>query len=173
MKHKFTAPEIILILVFSYALLSSLFHAITRHSDGGFRRQITCTSNQKQIATEVHMFAQENDSLLPTKEYILNTLFAGSLKCPSAKKTPGYGYNSRLLGKRMSGFKEPKIIILTADTINDNLLIKRAADFDFRHKNERCVVAYLDGHIVAFEGITPKFHETMAINFVEKVDHLR
>jgi len=168
-KHKFTVPEIIIILIFSYALLSSLFHTITRNHDSGFRRQVNCTSNQKQIALSAIIFAQENeDFLLPTEKELLGYPPDRGLKCSSAKKPPGYGYNSRFLGKKVSDFENPKLIILTADTIKDDLLIKRAADFDFRHKNKNCVIAYLDGHVVAMEEDSQGFKEAIAVNFVEK-----
>ena len=174
--HKFTIAEIILVFIIVGALFAPLvIKYIYDYKSRPGAWKAVCTSNQKQIAIAAQMFAQENESALPTTEKELweaVVKFSNSrekiLRCIYVRDKIGYGYNSRLLDKKMSDFKDPKIMILTADTIKDDLLIKRAADFDFRHKNKNCVIAYLDGHVVAMEKDSQRFKEAMAVNFIEK-----
>ena len=170
--HKFTIAEIILVFIIVGALFAPLvIKAIHDYKARPGAWKAVCTSNQKQIAIAAQMFAQENESVLPTAEKELWAAVISNekiLRCLYAKDKIGYGYNSRLLGKKMSDFKEPELIILTADTTEfDDHLLKSAADFDFRHKNSSCLVSHLDGHVAAIEEDSRRFKEAIAVNFAK------
>ena len=176
-KRKLTMAEAVLISILFLVFLLGVMVLFTLSGVSPSRaRQTTCASNQKMMMLAMQMIMEENErSLLPTdKELWEMTVECAEnggkyLVCPEFKNSKevrarkgnvfGYGYNAKLSGKKISYFKDPKTIIVTADAAIEDNLIKSISDVDFeRHKRDTrksAVVSFLDGHVSTAQAISP------------------
>jgi|GEM_PF-2516081 len=168
LRRKLTITEIVSTAILFLALLLCVMVLFTFSGvPRSHARHTTCSSNQKQIMTATLMMLEENEHLLlPADKEVwqIAVEWAGKkrvLVCPEftrskegrAKKGDvlGYGYNAKLIGKKMSDFEDPTAIIFTADANTADNLIKSISDIDFnrhtRDHKKNAVVSFLDGHI--------------------------
>jgi len=137
-----------------------------RHSKGP-----TCTSNQRQLAMAMLMFAQENEELLPGKPGItpwstdaekqqwrvidVQGLAAGVFNCTSSPLSgaPGpatakYAMNADVMGAYLGQIPLPYATLLTADTKGTDAIFS-AGNIDRRH-NGGFIASFGDGHVAFF-----------------------
>ncbi len=148
-KRGFTLIELLVVIAIIAILAAILFPVFARAREKA--RQTTCTSNQRQIAATVAMYAQDHEETLPSSATIWSDLKVdpGALICPTAGKamTNGYGYNVRMAGKGIGEISDPSAILLTTDCISGtNNLLNGPGNIDYRHSNGY-VGSYADGHV--------------------------
>ncbi len=155
----FTLIELLVVIAIIAILAAILFPVFAKAREKA--RQTTCTSNQRQIAASVQMYAQDHEELLPG----INTIWTDIdvdpqvLICPSQGVLDtgafnGYVYNAGLGNPSVSmgEVKSPDATYLTADGIYTGVSWKAANvaydqdDFDARHSG-KAVISYLDGHV--------------------------
>ena len=133
--------------------------------------QPTCTSNQRQLAMAMLMYAEENDDLLPGKANITprftNTLKQqwrvtdiqglspriyhcpqGSLSGDAGPATAEYAMNAGVMGVDIERIPLPYATLLTADTKGTDAIFS-AGDIDRRH-NGGFIASFGDGHVAFF-----------------------
>jgi prepilin-type N-terminal cleavage/methylation domain-containing protein/prepilin-type processing-associated H-X9-DG protein len=157
-KQGFTLIELLVVIAIIAILAAILFPVFARAREKA--RQTTCTSNQRQIAASVQMYAQDHEETLPDTASVWSAIKVdpGVLVCPTlGKGTPnGYGYTALNANKAIGNFNDPTSEILTVDaTLSAGNLFAKPGDIDYRHSNA-FIVSYLDGH-VAVQTITPTF----------------
>ncbi len=128
-------------------------------------RQTTCTSNQRQIAATVAMYAQDHEETLPQAMSFWQDvkIDPGVLICPTAGKSVvnGYAVNGSVCGLSMGTFNDPTTKPLTfdgltvsADPLNTTKYPNIATwitDYDFRHSGS-LIASYVDGHVAVKAG---------------------
>ncbi len=160
-KHGFTLIELLVVIAIIAILAAILFPVFARAREKA--RQSTCTSNQRQIAASIQMYAQDHEELLPSSLNIWQAVAVDPevLVCPTiGSSTPnGYVYNSGLSETGIGSWPSPTDIFTTADgNITSlaggyrNLFIK-PTDLDYRHSG-KFIMSYLDGH-VGFTNVAP------------------
>ncbi len=159
----FTLIELLVVIAIIAVLAAILFPVFARAREKA--RQTTCTSNQRQIAAAIMMFAQDHEESLPASGTVWQDLNVdpGVLTCPTKGKTTpnGYGYNFYLGNYAIGQIKDPTSLPLIADVVDApsmniaNLLYK-SADADYRHSN-KAIISYVDGHVNA--GISPVYFD--------------
>jgi prepilin-type N-terminal cleavage/methylation domain-containing protein/prepilin-type processing-associated H-X9-DG protein len=153
-KHGFTLIELLVVIAIIAILAAILFPVFARAREKA--RQTTCTSNQRQIAATMLMYAQDHDEVLPSSLNVWQTVAIDPevLVCPTLGSTTpnGYVYNSYLSETGIGTWPSPSDIFTTADgNITStyggyrNLFIK-PNDLDYRHTS-KFVMSYLDGHV--------------------------
>ena len=153
MKKGFTLIELLVVIAIIAILAAILFPVFAKAREKA--RQTTCTSNQKQIATAVMMYTQENDEKLPGDDIWSATGLSGKiLQCPTAGKkiAIAYGYNGNLIDKGLGEFQNPVETLLSCDAENadKNILTVanvKAGSITPRHAGKP-IAAYLDTHVV-------------------------
>jgi prepilin-type processing-associated H-X9-DG protein len=105
-------------------------------------RHSSCMNNQRQLAVDILMHAQDHEEKLPEATDIWQTLNVDPniLICPTKGKKVknAYGYNNAVSGKEIESFADPAETMLTFDAWEGKP--------DYRH-NGRLVASYVDGHI--------------------------
>ncbi len=144
----FTLIELLVVIAIIAILAAILFPVFARAREKA--RQTTCTSNQRQIAASVQMYAQDHEETLPTTSTIWSSIKMdpGALICPTKGKSMpiGYGYNAWLSGNSLGDLSDPSAKVLTADcNTADNALVA-IIDIDKRHSNG-AVYSFVDGHV--------------------------
>ncbi len=149
-RQGFTLIELLVVIAIIAILAAILFPVFARAREKA--RQTTCTSNQKQIAALVQMYAQDHEESLPSSANIWSVINAdpGVLICPTAGKsqTIGYGYNASISQASVGTFDDPTSVVLTADAVNtygDNQ-IYGPDSISMRHSGA-AIYSYADGHI--------------------------
>jgi prepilin-type N-terminal cleavage/methylation domain-containing protein len=145
-KSGFTLIELLVVIAIIAILAAILFPVFARAREKA--RQTTCTSNQRQIAASVQMFAQDHDETLPLSTTFWNDISVddGVKICPSAGKDilPGYVYNVAVCSGTALGdpvkIPDASAVWLTCDGKNDAI--------DPRHSGN-IVLSYVDGHCAA------------------------
>lgn len=97
-----------------------------------------CSNNQRSLAMGMIMYAQDHGNRLPRQlSDIRAYVEPDDLVCPLSKRafhgTLGYGLNSSLSGMSLSDLEKipnPSSILLTADSIQPNMLITSITDID-------------------------------------------
>jgi hypothetical protein len=117
-------------------------------------RQTTCTSNHRQVAASLQMYAQDHKDMLPYTTTIWSDIHAdpGVLVCPKAKRlTIGYLYNNKISGINVSKIAKPDTIFMTVDGKNDygGNIYYSPANVQYRH-DDYTVASFADGHITGF-----------------------
>ena len=117
-------------------------------------RQVTCSSNQKQIWIATAMYVQENDDTLPVVDAVIWSCLdvkGKVLECPANRKDrkKSYAYNKNLSDKSVTEIMVPDEIALTADSDRKDISMTSIADIALRHgeKKEAAIVAFVDGHV--------------------------
>jgi prepilin-type N-terminal cleavage/methylation domain-containing protein/prepilin-type processing-associated H-X9-DG protein len=127
-KRGFTLIELLVVIAIIAILAAILFPVFARAREKA--RQTTCTSNQRQIAAVISMYAQDHDETLPSTSTVwtATNIDPGVLKCPSAgKNVPlAYIYNGGVDGFHMSGMSigkinDPSSSILTGDGLQPSI----------------------------------------------------
>ena len=166
----FTLIELLVVIAIIAVLAAILFPVFATAREKA--RQTTCLNNQKQIATAIMMFAQDNKETLPgmssswmqaLSNYGLNA--AKVWDCPTPKwrgtaAQPSYGMNYYIFGAALGDMKSPSMELMLADlnTVNSKSTavtqyssFAASADLDARHSGG-IIGGFADGHI---QSITP------------------
>ncbi len=144
----FTLIELLVVIAIIAILAAILFPVFARAREKA--RQSTCTSNQRQIAASMQMYAQDHEETLPSSSTVWNDLKvdAGVLVCPTKGKATAvaYGYSGIVASKSIGTFADPSNALLLADSQTFDNLIWALPNVDMRHSNS-AIAAYLDGHV--------------------------
>jgi len=144
----FTLIELLVVIAIIAILAAILFPVFARAREKA--RQTTCTSNQRQIAASVQMYAQDHEESMPNMGTVWKDINVdpGVLNCPTKGKSMpiGYGYNSWISNKSMGDLPDPTTSLLTADCNNSSNILATASDIDKRHSNG-AVYGFVDGHV--------------------------
>ncbi len=148
-RQGFTLIELLVVIAIIAILAAILFPVFARAREKA--RQTTCTSNQRQIAASIQMFAQDHEEQLPNTSSVWSDIKVdpGALICPSlGKNTPnGYGYSGNVAGNSLGKFDDPSSAVMTTDAIaNTGNLIYIPDNADFRHTG-KSVMSFMDGHV--------------------------
>ncbi|OPZ86471.1 MAG: putative major pilin subunit [bacterium ADurb.Bin429] len=156
MRRGFTLIELLVVIAIIAILAAILFPVFAKAREKA--RQNSCMNNQRQIAIELQMFAQDHDEYLPNQKTVWAQLGLTPklIQCPTAgKNNPNaYGYNYNVSGVTLGDIPDPTTTFLTADgksstfvhdEISPNVIYTKAGFVD-RHST-RVVVSYVDGHI--------------------------
>ena len=137
------------------------FLSLPSHADS--KRKTSCTSNQKQIATAIMMYVQENNETLPPAENWIKAVDVRGkiLNCPSSRdKDRSYAYNvniSNVPYEKLYGDEGEEffLTIFTADSDAKNNIMRNEKDITFRHKGKKkerlATVSFTDGHVAMVE----------------------
>ncbi len=162
----FTLIELLVVIAIIAVLAAILFPVFARAREKA--RQTTCSSNQRQIAAAIMMFAQDHEEALPAPATIWTDLNVDNniLICPTAGKqiANGYCYHSELgqsdgaTGLAIGQLpRSPEQQVMTMDgsttsldTIHSGTKYPNVAywwcDYDYRHSNG-AILSYADGHV--------------------------
>ncbi len=156
-KFGFTLIELLVVIAIIAILAAILFPVFARAREKA--RQSTCTSNQRQIAATVMMYAQDHEEMLPSSATVWQSLSIDPavLVCPTKGKstTNGYVYHYQIGDTSIGSVKIPDNKYVTADglhtpdtlTPSPNIAYTRA-DLSERHSG-KMIVSFLDGHVAA------------------------
>jgi prepilin-type N-terminal cleavage/methylation domain-containing protein/prepilin-type processing-associated H-X9-DG protein len=171
----FTLIELLVVISIIAVLAAILFPVFARAREKA--RQSTCTSNQRQIAASIQMYAQDHEESLPNIATVWDDIKVdgGILVCPTAgKSTPnGYVYHKDASGMALGAIKDPTSVMLTADgartqdTSHYANVAYATTDILLRHSN-KTIVAYVDGHVAATanpQAFTPPYNDSLAAWF--------
>jgi prepilin-type N-terminal cleavage/methylation domain-containing protein/prepilin-type processing-associated H-X9-DG protein len=143
----FTLIELLVVIAIIAILAAILFPVFARAREKA--RQTTCTSNQRQIAATIMMYAQDHDEQFPAtgNVWTVTAIDKGVLKCPSSNVTQGYCYSNGLANLAVGTIDDPTTRAVTADgnpsvAADGNI----ALNMELRHSGQ-IVVSYVDGHV--------------------------
>ena len=155
----FTLIELLVVIAIIAILAAILFPVFARAREKA--RQTTCSSNQRQIAASIQMYAQDHEEILPDASTVWSDIKVdpGVFVCPTeGKSVPnGYVYQNGISGISLGTFTSPDEMMTTADgnqtASNGSWLITKypnvaydAADYDLRHSG-KFIASNLDGHV--------------------------
>jgi prepilin-type N-terminal cleavage/methylation domain-containing protein/prepilin-type processing-associated H-X9-DG protein len=144
----FTLIELLVVIAIIAILAAILFPVFARSREKA--RQTTCTSNQRQIAASLQMYAQDHEETLPAITSIWQDIKVdpGVLICPTkGKSTPnGYGYINDIAGVAIGTVADPASQYLLADSIASDNILSTWKQVDRRHSNS-AIIAFMDGHV--------------------------
>jgi prepilin-type N-terminal cleavage/methylation domain-containing protein/prepilin-type processing-associated H-X9-DG protein len=151
----FTLIELLVVIAIIAILAAILFPVFARAREKA--RQTTCTSNQRQIATTLLMYAQDHEEMLPeeTTVWSSSSLDPGVLVCPSkGKNTPnGYVYSMMVAGRSLGDIGDPSKSAMIADGAHTVTATEAATnvaysaqDFDLTRHSGKMISAFVDGH---------------------------
>ncbi len=147
-KRGFTLIELLVVIAIIAILAAILFPVFARAREKA--RQSTCTSNQRQIAASLAMYAQDHEESFPGTSSVWGDLKVdpGVLVCPTkGKGTPnGYVYSYSVSSKGLGTINDPSATVLTADGASTGNILSTPADIDYRHSSS-LIVSYADGHV--------------------------
>ena len=148
----FTLIELLVVIAIIAILAAILFPVFARAREKA--RQTTCTSNQRQIAATVQMYAQDHEECLPG-ETVWNDIKVdpGALVCPTLGKSApnGYVYCAQIAGKSIGAIADPSGTLVTADGAHAATTTTVAnvaysyGDYDPRHSG-KWIASFVDGH---------------------------
>ncbi len=118
-----------------------------------------CLTNQKEISLALTMYAQDYGHFPPdwaaaqayTDKTLTKSIGAEKWICPARNwldprpARAGYGMNAALAGKPAGTFREPSTLILTADAVSTDGLLRGPADLARNRHGGTFVVTYADG----------------------------
>lgn len=147
MRKGFTLIELLVVIAIIAILAAILFPVFSKAREKA--RQAACTSNQKQIALNVNIYAQENEESLPTTAATWRSEIglSGSkiMVCKNESGAISYGFNASLLGSSLGAVQNANTdVLLTADSQVDGMAT--FADLKKRH-NQGAIASFLDGHV--------------------------
>ena len=162
-RRGFTLIELLVVIAIIAVLAAILFPVFAKAREKAW--QSTCLSNQRQLATAVSIYLQDNDeTFFPYDHNVWSTKLVGMspevFHCPSTSdpgspSTPNYGFNAALYGVSLGTMQSPAMTPLTADynALNarpDYQIADWNNDIDPRHSNKDTVIlACVDGHAAA------------------------
>ncbi len=143
----FTLIELLVVIAIIAILAAILFPVFARAREKA--RQTTCSSNQRQIAATVAMYAQDHEESLPTTTNFWSSmqLDPGVVICPTKGKNTvnGYGFIVNNSGVSIGAVEDPTAEMLTCD--GNNPIVNGFADIDGTRHSGKFVASYLDGHV--------------------------
>ncbi len=154
----FTLIELLVVIAIIAILAAILFPVFARAREKA--RQTTCTSNQRQLAASMQMFAQDHEETLPGTTSVWADLKVepNVLTCPTLGKIPpnGYIYNAFIAGSSLGEIQDPTNLPLTVDGGHAVITSRGAdanigygpADIDTRHSG-KAIYSFADGHVAA------------------------
>jgi prepilin-type N-terminal cleavage/methylation domain-containing protein/prepilin-type processing-associated H-X9-DG protein len=136
----FTLIELLVVISIIAVLAAILFPVFSRAREKA--RQTTCISNQRQLAAECQMYAQDHEECLPPADSVWQAVKVdkGVLICPTAKINISYIYNIEVSDASLGDatlIPDPTTTWLTADGITDMV--------ELRHSG-KAIYSYVDGH---------------------------
>ena len=170
----FTLIELLVVIAIIALLAAMLFPVFARAREKA--RQTTCMNNQRQIATAILIYAQDNDEMLPGPATVWQSINVPNaiLRCPTTKNTVknGYCYNGVLspdngqTGISLGNNTLTTAIILTMDGLSTSVdyyaspkypnVAYWTCDYDYRHDNN-VIASYTDGHVVLTNNLVGGF----------------
>ena len=150
----FTLIELLVVIAIIAILAAILFPVFSKAREKA--RQTTCTSNQKQIATAVMMYVQENEERMPGTDFWSVIDVGGKiLVCPTAGKkiSNAYAVSNAILGIGLGEIEDPVNEELTMDAEGaDNNILLTSDESAMRH-TKKAIVSYVDSHVVLTNAI--------------------
>ncbi len=167
----FTLIELLVVISIIAVLAAILFPVFARAREKA--RQSTCSSNQRQIAAAILMFAQDHEETLPTSSEVWSAtkIDADVLMCPTlGKSTPNaYFYNGggsesvpyHLSSKAIGTINDPTAAMMTCDGLynvvpgnwggafGSNMMTGHQPSevLDETRHSKGCIISYIDGHV--------------------------
>jgi len=155
-KRGFTLIELLVVIAIIAVLAAILFPVFAKAREKAM--QTSCLNNQRQLATAILMYVQDNEEMFPASSSVWKGINAapGILICPTKGKSlqNAYAYNNTLSAIPIGNITKTGQVIMTADgmhaatnsgTITFDNIAYNAADYDFRHMGQ-VVATYDDGH---------------------------
>jgi prepilin-type N-terminal cleavage/methylation domain-containing protein len=168
----FTLIELLVVIAIIAILAAILFPVFARAREKA--RQTTCTSNQRQIAASLQMYAQDHEECLPNSSTVWQDIKvdSGVLRCPTAGAsiTNAYFYNagSHLSGKALGSIADPSGTMMTADGVANIItpgFLDDVSDMSagkslsqliaFNRHSNAIIVSCVDGHVMPMTSNTP------------------
>ena len=149
MKKGFTLIELLVVIAIIAILAAILFPVFAKAREKA--RQTTCTSNQKQMATAVAMWTQENDEKMPpaSENWASEIGTTGKiLQCPTAGKkiANAYAYNKNIAGLGLGEIQDPVSVALTADCDKEGNIMAAPSHVALRHAG-KAIISFVDSHV--------------------------
>ncbi|HEX2949919.1 MAG TPA: prepilin-type N-terminal cleavage/methylation domain-containing protein, partial [Armatimonadota bacterium] len=149
----FTLIELLVVIAIIAILAAILFPVFAKAREKA--RQTKCINNQKQIATNVQIYSQENEEKFPDAASVWNdlSLSSGVLKCPSTDKTVsnGYVYNATISKLALGDVSNPDTTWVSTDggTTSTSPFPNVAGGVDaFYARHAGLIIAsFADGHV--------------------------
>jgi|GEM_PF-4902779 len=142
------------ILLAVYAVFLLLFILPVMNMARNKSLQTTCTSNQKEIALAIQMYAQEHDGIMPSTANFWSVVAADGanskiLHCPKDKRNVknSYGQNSSINGLKLADIINPEDTFFTAEATPESKNILSFNSGAARH-SDGIIASYADGHVV-------------------------
>ena len=183
-RQAFTLVELLVVIAIIAALAAILFPVFGSSREKA--RQVTCMSNQHQLALLIIQHAQDHDTVFgvfPPAESIWEDLKPPKklLICPLAGKKVKNAYviNYIIPGKPIDIFKNPADTALTMDGSHaaadlpdsyDNIAYTES-DLLKRHQGE-FIVSYLDGHVAKTAKLPKNFVQEVTADNVDPIVRL-
>ena len=153
MTQKFTVEEKILAVlgIIGLIVLIVLWILPLNRGTQEHAREVTCMSNQKQIALSFMMYIQDNQGIIPEiDDNIFSTLGVSGkvLTCPNATGEQSYVVNARLSNLELGKTENPISVWLTADAKTGvaGPVGYGANDMEIHHRYKTIIASYVDGH---------------------------
>jgi len=173
-RRGFTLIELLVVIAIIAILAAILFPVFATAREKA--RQTTCMNNQRQIATTIMIYTQDNDGYFPAQDTVWSLLNASPkiLLCPTSKGlSNSYVYSFGLSGALQKDIATPDTVVCTADgqhkalttsgITSYNNVAYGPEDYAYRHVNNQFFVAsYVDGHVA----ITNKVSAAGAISWL-------
>ncbi len=171
----FTLIELLVVIAIIAILAAILFPVFAKAREKA--RQTNCTSNQRQLALALHLWAQDNNEMTPSAvstdaNYIWNVLNVSPKveKCLDSQLVNAYGFPTLIsnmsLGIIDATYLQETDVCVFCDA--NSPVLTRLADINFRHNNS-AVAAYLDGHIeLTAPNVMPRHSLAFAMGFTTK-----
>ena len=136
----FTLIELLVVIAIIAILAAILFPVFAKAREKA--RQTSCMNNQRQLATYVLIYAQDNDEIMPGSATVWTMINVTPkiLNCPTAGKAVpiSYAYNPSVAGAALGNLLDPTYTAVTFDALNGVAAT--------RHSNN-LVASYVDGHV--------------------------
>jgi prepilin-type N-terminal cleavage/methylation domain-containing protein/prepilin-type processing-associated H-X9-DG protein len=151
----FTLIELLVVIAIIAILAAILFPVFAKAREKS--RQTVCTSNQRQLAVALTMYAQDHEQRLPNSNTWKTSLGGSngisgkSWECPSASKSGDnavsvYGYNAWLSDRVTGDIDNPAKVLMTADSAGGVNILNSVTDIDTNRHSSKAVASYVDGH---------------------------
>lgn len=166
-RRGFTLIELLVVIAIIAILAAILFPVFSKAREKA--RQISCTSNQRQIAMAVMMWTQENDEKFPAAISVWSDISipAKVTKCLSKTNLAnGYVYSNTVAGKTLGEISDPTIEPLTGDGMHSptpadavysatySNVAYLSVDYAIGRHGKGIICSFADGH-VEFTTTTP------------------
>jgi len=144
----FTLVELLVVVAIIAVLAAIVFPVFKQARAKGW--QALCMSNQRQMALNAVIYAQDNNDKLPAAETVWTSLNLPDemFVCPAAGNDDpiSYVYKRSIAGKRLGMIINMSATILFADGKSQDHLYSNINDLDPRHV-KKIIVAFADGHV--------------------------